>query len=158
NESAGNGAIARGGSYAADHERMQFGARNSRLGFKLKSPEFYGIKASGIVEADFLGNQPSSPPAIGSTGTSESSFFSSAAFRVRHMAVKVETPIVDILAGQYWQLIGWQSYFHPNTVEIQGVPGQVYSRQPQLRISKTIKTDVIDIDLAIAAARPPQRN
>ena len=38
--------------------RTQFGARNSRLGFKLKGPDTDTIKTSGVVEADFLGNQP----------------------------------------------------------------------------------------------------
>ena len=53
---------------------------------------------------------------------------------------------VDVLAGQYWQLFGWQSMFHPSTVEIQGVPGQIYSRTPQLRLSKTIKSDAINVE------------
>ena len=39
NDLAGNGGIARSGSYAGDYGRMIFGARNSRLGFKLKGPE-----------------------------------------------------------------------------------------------------------------------
>ena len=151
--------------YGVDHGRTMFGARNSRLGFKLKGPDSDMIKTSAVVEADFLGNQPQGSPLpaaqAGTTGVStvsEGSFFTSPAFRMRHYYFKMETPIVDVLAGQYWVLFGWQSMFHPSTVEIQGVPGQIYSRTPQLRLSKTIKTDAINVDIAVAADRPAQRN
>jgi hypothetical protein len=151
--------------FGADHGRTQFGARNSRLGFKLKGPDSDMIKTSGVVEADFLGNQPQgSPTPVAPAGTSgistvsEGSFYTSPAFRMRHYYFKMETPIVDVLAGQYWVLFGWQSIFHPNTVEIQGVPGQIYSRTPQLRLSKTIKTDPINVEIAGSAARPAQRD
>jgi hypothetical protein len=151
--------------YGADHGRTQFGARNSRLGFKLKGPDSDMIKTSGVVEADFLGNQPQgSPTPVAPAGTSgistvsEGSFYTSPAFRMRHYYFKMETPIVDVLAGQYWVLFGWQSMFHPNTVDLQGVPGQIYSRTPQLRLSKTIKSDVINVEIAGSAARPVQRN
>jgi hypothetical protein len=149
NDLAGNGAIARD-NYAAKHQRTTFGVRNSRIGFKMRGPESDDVKSSAIMEMDFFGNQP--------TGIAESSFFVSPAFRVRHFALKLETPIVDVLLGQYWQLFGWQAMFHPNTVEIQGVPGQVYSRSPQIRVSRTIKTDDINIEVALAAVRPPQRD
>src|SRR6185312_9296097 len=78
--------------------------------------------------------------------------------RIRHFALRVETPYIDVLAGQYWQLFGWQSMFHPNTVEMQGVPGQVYSRSPQFRVSHAFKNDDVTFEIALAASRPPQRN
>jgi hypothetical protein len=151
--------------YGANNGRTTFGARNSRVGFKLKGPDSDMIKTSAVVEADFLGNQPQGSPLpaapAGTSGistVSEGSFYTSPAFRMRHYYFKMETPFVDVLAGQYWQLFGWQSLFHPSTVEIQGVPGQIYSRSPQLRLSKTIKTDALNVDIAAAASRPPQRN
>jgi len=151
---SGNYAIVTSPSrYARNHARTTFGVRNSRLGFKLTAPESNGIKTTGILEMDFLGNQPSNPPA-----TQEGAFFASPTFRVRHFAMKLETPYVDVLLGQYWQLFGWQSYFHPNTVEIQGLTGQVFSRSPQARLSHTFKTDPVNLELAVAASRPPQRD
>lgn len=153
NDLQGNGAVAKPTTYAGQHARTTFGIRNSRLGFKLTAPESNGIKTSGILEMDFLGNQPSNPPA-----TAEGAFFTSPTFRVRHFAMKLETPYVDVLMGQYWQLFGWQSYFHPNTVELQGVTGQVYSRSPQVRVSHTFKSDPVNLELAVAASRPPQRD
>jgi len=145
--------------YGAEHGRTQFGARNSRIGFKLKGPDSDMIKTSGVVEGDFLGNQPQGSPApAGSPSVSEGSFYTSPTFRMRHYYFKMETPVIDVLAGQYWQLFGWQSMFHPSTVEIQGVPGQIYSRTPQLRLSKTIKSDAVNVELAGAAGRPVQRD
>ena len=151
NEGAGNGVLLKRDAFGGHHKRLTFGVRNSRIGFKLKGPESesHDIKSSAILEMDFLGNQPSG---------SEASFFNNPTFRIRHMAAKLETPALNFLAGQYWQLFGWQSSFHPNTVEIQGLPGQVYSRTAQFRVSHSFKTDAITLDLAAAAARSPQRD
>jgi len=151
NDSQGNGALARPGSYPASNGQTLFGARNSRIGFKLDAPASDGLKASAVLEMDFLGNQPTST-------ASQAALIGNPAFRIRHMALKLENPIADVLLGQYWQLFGWQAAFHPNTVEIQGVPGQVYSRAPQARLSRTIKTDPVNVDVALAAARPVSRN
>lgn len=151
NDSQGNGALARPGSYAGSNGQTLFGARNSRIGFKLDAPASDGVKTSAVLEMDFLGNQPTST-------ASQAALIGNPTFRIRHMALKLEDPIVDVLLGQYWQLFGWQSAFHPNTVEIQGVPGQVYSRAPQARLSKRLETSSILLDFAIAAARPVSRN
>ena len=159
NDLAGNAPVAHSGSFAANHDRMIFGQRNSRLGFKLKGPESEMIKSSGIAEMDFLGNQPqSSPSPAGSPAVSESAYFASPTFRIRHMALKFETPFVDLMAGQYWELFGWQTIYHPNSVQIQGLPGQVFSRAPQLRLSHMFKSDVVNVEIAVAAVRPPQRD
>ena len=57
----------------------------------------------------------------------EAAYFTNPTFRVRHANFKIETPIVDFLVGQYWQLFGWGSAYQPNSVEIQGLPGEVLS-------------------------------
>ena len=150
NELAGNAVIARPGTYPGDHSRLTATTRHSRVGFKFSSPEYNGVKVSATIEGDFLGNQP--PTA------SESATFTSATFRTRHAWLKLETPVIDLLFGQTWQLIGWQPYFHPNTVEMQGVPGEVYERAPQIRLSREFGLSPVNIELAVAAARPPQRD
>lgn len=150
NDLAGNATIARPGTFPAGFKRLTFGVRNSRLGFRLAAPTFSGIKASAFVEMDFLGNQP--------PNASEASFFTSPTFRIRHGGMKLESDYIDVLIGQYWQLFGFQPYFHPNTVEMQGVPGQVYSRSPQLRVSHIFKLDDVGVEVAAAASRPPQRD
>jgi hypothetical protein len=151
--------------WGADHGRTQFSIRNSRVGFKLKGPDSDMFKTTGLVEWDFLGNQPQGSPTpiapAGTTGVStvsESSYFTSPTFRARHYWVKLETPVVDIMAGQNWQLFGWQGTYQPNTIEYQGVPGQVYSRSPQFRLTKVIKSAPVNVEIAVAASRPPQRD
>jgi len=170
NEIAGNGNVARGQTYQAINHRMQFSVRNTRLGFRLSAPEWGGVKSSGVLETDFFGNQPlGSPSAAAPIGNgnqagtglptlTETSFYNNPAWRLRHAYIKLESPVLDFLFGQTWDLFGWQGYFHPNSVELQGVPGQIYSRTPQLRISKTLKSDAVTFDIAVAASRPPQRD
>jgi len=150
NEIAGNSVIAKSGTFVGDHSRLNYSARNSRLGFKFKGPDSEDIRTSGILEMDFLGNQP--PTAT------DAQLLTNQTFRIRHAMLKVETPFVDIMAGQYWQLFGWQSYFFPNTVEIMGVPGEVFGRAPQFRLSHAFKTDDITLELAAASSRSPQRD
>jgi hypothetical protein len=43
-------------------------------------------------------------------------------------------------------------------VEIQGLPGQIFSRTEQVRLSKKFSMDAVTVDVAIAALRPPQRD
>ncbi len=152
NEQQQNGAIQRPHTYGGDHGQTQLSARHSRFGFKAVQPITNDIKGKVQMEADFLGNQPSNPPT-----TTESAFYQNATMRFRHYFATLETPYVDIVGGQWWSLFGWQSYFHPNSVEIQGLPGQAYKRVAQFRLARTIKTDFVDIDVAIAAQRPPER-
>lgn len=150
NDLQGNGAIVRPGSYGYSHHRVTFSPRNSRLGFRLSAPEYNGIRASALLEMDFFGNQP--------TPVSEAALFQNPTFRIRHFMFKAETDYVDLMMGQYWNLFGWQSYFHPSSVNLQGLPGQVYSRTPQIRLSHTFKSEAVNVELAAAAARPPQRD
>ena len=149
-EIAGNGAIARPGTYAADHGRTQLSGRNSRIGFLLGAPEYHGIKATAQLEMDFFGNQPAS--------ASEAALYQNPTFRIRHMNLVLHSEALDVMFGQSWELFGWQAYFDPATVEIQGMPGEVYSRAPQIRVSRTFDAGSVDIDLALAAVRPPERD
>jgi hypothetical protein len=150
NDIVGNTQVARPGTYAANNSRLIFGVRNSRIGFKLRAPEYHKLRVSAQLEMDFLGNQP--------PNASEAQFVSNPTFRIRHFYLKMETPYIDVLIGQYWDLFGWQSVYHPNTVEIQGVVGQLYSRTAQIRVSKTFKTEHVTVELALAMMRPPQRD
>jgi hypothetical protein len=131
----------------------------------MKAPEYYGVRASAMIESDFLGTQLpvgtgpyAVPSATNSAFGTEAAYFTNPTFRIRHMNLKVETPVVDILFGQYWQLYGWGSAYQPNTVEIQGLPGELYARTPQLRISKTVKAYPVTFEAAVAAVRPFQRD
>jgi hypothetical protein len=157
NDTAGAALVARPGTYAGNNSRVQFGIRNSRFGIRVKSPDSRWLRASGVLEMDFLGATlpvGSGQPYLGT----EAAFFNNPTFRARHAYLKFETPIVDILMGQYWHLYGWGATYMPNTVDIQGIPGEIYNRTTQIRVSHNFKGDVAQVELAAAAMRPPQRN
>jgi hypothetical protein len=157
-ESAGMGAILRPGTAGGggDHGRTMMAVRNSRLGFRLKAPEVGGIRPSALLEMDFLGNQPGTPPNDSSTPYKESSFFNNPTFRVRHFLFKAENDFVNVWVGQTWELVGWQGGYQPNTVQIQGIPGELYSRTAQIRLERAFDLGPVNVDLAVAALRPPQ--
>jgi hypothetical protein len=155
---AGNAQVQTPTSYAGGHQRTQFSIRNSRFGFRFRAPEYHEIRASAQLEFDLLGDW-ANPTYTAATGQpSENQFFTSPALRVRHAFLKVETPVIDVLFGQTWHLFGWQTTYHPNSVQIQGLPGEIYARTPQLRFSKTVSSRDVTFDIAIAAMRPPQRD
>ena len=150
-ENVGNNNIARPNTVAGDNPRTQVTARNSRLGFKLDAPKWGEIKTSAVVELDFFGEpQPT---------TKQGEAYTAGPARMRHFYAKVETPIVDILAGQYHDLFGWGGAgFYPNTVAFLPLQGQIYHRNPQFRVSKTLKANAVDIEVAVAVVRPVQRD
>jgi hypothetical protein len=161
NEGAGNSLVAKGEAYAGQNPRYMVSVRNSRLGFRLKAPEVAGIRASAVLEFDLSGTQTATyvlpTPALNDP-VSEGNYFSNPIVRVRHAYLKAETPVVDVLFGQTWSPFGFVPNYSPATVELQGVPGQVFSRTPQLRISKTFNPKPVTIEVILAATRPVQRD
>ncbi|MBL8635305.1 MAG: hypothetical protein JNM40_18915 [Myxococcales bacterium] len=153
NDYAGNLQVARPDTFAGQHGRTEFTARDSRIGFRIEAPELSWLRASALLEMDFLG--PTG--AIGSSIT-EASFFNNPNLRVRHAYFKMETPVVDILFGHTWHLFGFQPSFVPADVQWSGVVGSLFSRTMQLRISKTVKTKPVTLEFAVSANRPPQRD
>jgi len=160
NDSAGNALVARpigspqpaGGNvsqYAGSNPRLQFSVRNSRFGLRVRAPEFANVRASGVLEMDFLGfDQPST----------EAAFFDNPTLRIRHAYLKLETPLVDVLIGQYWHIFGWQPAYFPNSVQIQGLPGELYDRVPQFRLSHRFVLGGTSLELGGAVLRPPTRD
>lgn len=149
-ENAGNTAIARQGTTAGDAGRVQMSARNSRLGIKVESPETEGgIKGMGNLEWDFLG---------AANGTTEATIYSAPTFRMRHGFVKVQTPWLDLLFGQTWTPFAASGAFQPATVEIQGVPTEIFQRTVQLRVGHTFTAGDFKAELEVAAIRPYQHD
>lgn len=139
--------IQKPGTYRGNHGRTIFSTRDSRFGLKLAAPEAHGIKASGTLETDFFG--PST--------TTEQGTWVNAVLRFRHAFLKLETSAVDILIGQTWNLFGWQANYLVASVQEPGLPGQMFQRTPQLRLTKAIKLGgKTTLELAAAANRPPQ--
>ncbi|HEY6475096.1 MAG TPA: hypothetical protein VI456_00860, partial [Polyangia bacterium] len=80
-------------------------------------------------------------------------------FRLRHAYLKLDGGFVDLLAGQTYDLFGWQNYFFPASVEFLGLPNMVFSRNTQLRVSRTFGADgPVSIDVAASGNRPAQRD
>ncbi|HEX3479873.1 MAG TPA: hypothetical protein VHT91_32860 [Kofleriaceae bacterium] len=155
-ESPGNGLIVRPTGLTYNNGRTQTTARNSRLGVRLNAPAFEGMKASGNVEMDFMGYQPGIAPA--NPSVSEASFFNNGTFRMRAAYAKVESEYVDLLAGQYYFLFGEQPFFQPMSIWFFGLPNMAFGRTQQFRLSHTFKSEAANVDLAVSAQRPPQRD
>ncbi|HTM46802.1 MAG TPA: hypothetical protein VL137_17725 [Polyangiaceae bacterium] len=150
-ETMSNNTIARPNTIAGDNPRMQWTARDSRLGFKVEAPEFESMKASALLEMDFFGT-------VASNATQDQSYVAGP-IRLRQFYTKLETPIVDVLAGQTQDLYGWGgSGFFPNTPAFLGVLGEVFHRNPQLRLTKVIDGDALGLEAAVAATRPATRD
>ena len=165
NDGLNNGVIAHPLTQAGRNPRFQTTIRNSRFGFKAQTPEFHGIRSSGVLEFDLFGNQPNINSGGGSPGqpsgsgaTSESAYFNNAALRVRHAYVKIENPVVDVLAGQTYYLLGWQNYFLGATCAFLGLPNELFNRTVQLRLSHSFAWSPVNFDIAAGAFRPVQRD
>jgi hypothetical protein len=154
---AGNTQIAAPTSYAGSHARTQFGVRNSRFGVRVKSPETAWFRANAVLEMDFEG--ATLPVGAGQPyfGT-EAAFFNNPTFRVRHAYFKFETPVVDVLMGQYWHLYGYQNNYQPSSVLITGIVGELLERTAQVRLSHAFRSDNVSFEIAAAVLRPPQRD
>jgi hypothetical protein len=152
-DSIGSAIVARSDTYEGRVGRTQFSMRNTRLGFAFESPLVAGIKPAALFESDFFGHQDSPPD------TSENTYFTSPTFRIRHAFVKLENPYLEVLAGQTYDLFGWQNSFSPCSVEFLGLPNQLFSRNMQLRLSHTFNPDgLVSLDVAVSAVRPAQRD
>jgi len=145
-EYCSNFPIQRPGTYRGEHNRLVFSPRDSRIGIRFAAPEEHGIRQSGLLELDFLGP----------TATSEQGTWTNPVFRIRSAYYKLETSLVDLQVGQTGNMFGWGYAYLVTGAQWPGLPGQMYQRTPQIRVSKTIRTDALTADLAVAAERPVQ--
>ena len=148
------GAIVRNNVYGGLHGRTNFTARNTQFGLQVDGPEYHGMKPGGHCRMDFNGQQPGTPQ----NGTSEYSFQTSATARLFQCYGYLQTPYVDILGGLTYTIFGNQPYFFPASLTFLGIPGEVFVRTPQLRLSHQFATPHVDVVMMVAAARPPQRD
>jgi hypothetical protein len=147
-----NFAVARPDTYAAKHGRFSATIRDTRIGLRIQPPSIGSVRVSGVIETDFLG-----PTGTIGSSISEAGYFVNANLRIRHAFLKMETPIVDVMFGQYWDLFGWQPNYFPTVVQWPGLVGELFSRTIQLRLSHTFKTDPVNVEIA-AAVRSAERD
>jgi hypothetical protein len=94
----------------------------TRLKGSITGPDALGASTSGVLEADFFGNE-------------NSSFSDVNGFRLRHAFVKMKWPSTELLVGQYWHPMFVEESF-PGTVSFNtGAPFQPFTRNPQIRVS-----------------------
>jgi hypothetical protein len=108
------------------------------------------MRTSSQIELDFYGLVPTD------ARRHDSVVFGP--LRIRLAYFKLETGVVDIIAGQYYDLFGWNGSFYPMTVGYLGVPAEIYHRNPQVRIEKKIHAGDLELQIAVAAVRPGQRD
>ena len=147
-DTMGMSLVARTDTYENQHGRTQFSLRSTRLGFGFESPDLGGLTPSAVIESDFAGSQASPP------GSAEAVYFDSPLFRIRHAYVTLKSPYLDFLMGHTSDVFGWQSYFDPS-----GMRNQLFSRNPQLRVSRAFNPEgKVTVEVAAAAVRPVQRD
>ncbi len=155
-EVVGNTAIAKKGTFDGDNGRTQFSIRNTRLSFNVIAPEVDGWKTRGYIETDFLGYDPS--VAASGTTNSEASFYSNPTMRLRHAFLSADQNGWQVLAGQTWNLFGWQPAFVPSSVSISPLAGILYQRAERIGVSKTISGDTQSVQIATSLQKPSQRD
>lgn len=97
----------------------------SRLKGAVTGPDAFGAKTSGVLEADFFGNE-------------NANFSDVNGFRIRHAFVKLNWSSVELLVGQYWHPMFIAESF-PGVISFNtGAPFQPFSRNPQIRLSKSL--------------------
>src|SRR6185503_15390775 len=132
-------------------------------GFSLETPDFSGTRGYALIEGDFFGFDPNPAYSTAAAGApasqpSESGFYTSPTFRIRHAWVKIESPFVDVLGGQTWSVLGGAGLFQPATVALQGLNGEIYQRTEQIRVGKLIGFSAGKVEIQVAALRPYQRD
>ena len=151
-DAIGSTLVARDDTYAGRASRTQFSMRNTRLGMMFESPRIGGLSPSAIFEGDFFGHQSIDH-------SSEAAFYQSPLFRVRHAYLKLASDVVDVVAGQTYDVFGWQNAYSPCTVQFLGLPNQLFSRNVQLRVSRSFQASSgFSVDVAASAVRPGQRD
>lgn len=95
----------------------------TRLTGKITGPDAFGGKTSGIVEADFFGNE-------------NAAFVDANGFRLRHAVVRINWTNTELITGQYWNPL-FQLECFPGVISFNtGAPIQPFSRNPQIRLTQ----------------------
>ncbi|MCI0371727.1 MAG: porin [candidate division NC10 bacterium] len=109
-----------------DNQQTIIDARQSRLRATF-SDEVAGVKLSGRIETDFFTRDAADSPGLATSN--------SARLRLRQAFARADHPSgFFLLAGQYWSLFMNSEVAQPELVDFNGPAGQIFARQPQLRL------------------------
>lgn len=119
-------------------QSLNFLSIQTRLTGKVSGPAVFDAKTSGVIEADFFGNE-------------NGSFQDVNGFRLRHAFTKFNWTNTELLFGQFWTPLFVHSSF-PGVISFNtGAPFQAFSRNPQIRLTQ--KIDDVSIIAALATQR-----
>lgn len=121
-----------------DKNSFNFLSIQTRLTGKITAPDAFGAKTSGVIEADFFGNE-------------NATFVDANGFRLRHAFVKLNWARTELLAGQYWHPFFQPGCFSGVISFNTGAPFQPFSRNPQLRLQ--YKPGALSLAVAMSAQR-----
>ncbi|PKP46586.1 MAG: hypothetical protein CVT94_14245 [Bacteroidetes bacterium HGW-Bacteroidetes-11] len=121
-----------------DKSSFNFLSIQSRITAKATAPDAFGAKTSGVIEADFFGNE-------------NAAFADVNGFRLRHAYVKLNWSKTELLTGQFWHPLFIPACFSGVVSFNTGVPMQPFSRNPQIRL--THKPGKISLTAALSAQR-----
>lgn len=147
---SGNTMLQRRGTFRGNNDQLQLTSRDSRVGLRINLPDYGRIKSTAVVETDFGATLP--------VESTENATYIQTPLRMRLFYLQLQTPIIDVTAGQMLDLFGWGGRgFFPNTLAFQGITGQIYHRQTSVRLAKTVRPGGLELEVALAATRPAQR-
>jgi hypothetical protein len=128
--SVGNAMLQKRGAFRGNNDQLQFTVRDSRIGLRIGAPQVGRVKTSAVSEMDSNAQQP--------IEVTEQTSYTGNTIRLRHFYVKVETPVVDVIAGQLQDVFGWggKGFQHPR---VSGRHRSVFTGNLSLNL-KTIAT------------------
>jgi hypothetical protein len=148
--SSGNTMLQRRGTFRGNNDQLQLTSKDSRIGLRINLPDYGSIKTLAVIETDFGATLP--------VESTENATYIQTPLRMRLFYLQLQTPVIDLTAGQMQDLFGWGGKgFYPNTLAFQGITGQVYHRQTAVRLSKTVRPGGLELEAAVAATKPVQR-
>ncbi len=110
----------------------------TRLTGKITGPDAFGAKTSGLIEADFFGNEN---PAFSDVN----------GFRLRHAFVKLNWEKTELMIGQFWHPM-FVTDCYPGVISFNtGAPFQPFSRNPQIKLTR--KAGMFKLILAAQSQR-----
>jgi len=97
----------------------------TRLSGTISAPDAFSAKTSGVLEADFFGNE-------------NANFVDANGFRLRHAYAKLTWPSTELLIGQFWHPFFVPACFSEVISFNTGAPMQPFSRNPQVRLLRKL--------------------
>ena len=126
--------LARPGSYEGSHPRS-LTVNNSLAGVRLVAPDVHAGNSNIHTTRGQIRSISGAQPTMRSRRSSSPT----PALRLRLFYVRLETPAVDVLVGQYHDLFAWGGAgFYPHSVAFLGHRGRGLPPQPQIRLWKTV--------------------